>query len=138
MEAAQEALTFTKRAKAQGISDHDMQILEELEEMLETQQKELLSYKDQISELTNDLELERVTNVQKTEAQNKIFDALKQIEEEKAAILVKFEDFKLKMAQVEEENGSLHMVAQENNSVIEEKVQLSSMLAQLQTENESL
>lgn len=33
-----------------------MQILEELEEMLEAQQKEMASYQDQISTLTRDLE----------------------------------------------------------------------------------
>lgn len=60
------------------------------------------------------------------------------MEAERAAVIEEFEEFKLKMAQVEEENGSLHMVAQENNSVIEEKVQLASLLAQLQTDNESL
>lgn len=53
------------------------------------------------------------------------------MEAERAAVIEEFEEFKLKMAQVEEENGSLHMVAQENNSVIEEKVQLASLLAQL-------
>lgn len=44
MEAAQEALSFTKRAKQSGISDNDITILEELEELLETQQKEMQSY----------------------------------------------------------------------------------------------
>ena len=44
MEAAQEALTFTKRAKTQGLGENEMQILEELEEMLEAQQKEMASY----------------------------------------------------------------------------------------------
>ena len=43
-EAAQDAVNFTKRAKEQGASEQDMQILEELEEMLETQQKEMATY----------------------------------------------------------------------------------------------
>ena len=41
MEAAQEALNFSKRAKADGISASELCILEELEEMLEAQQKEM-------------------------------------------------------------------------------------------------
>ena len=55
VEAAQEALTFTKRVIGQGVSSQDMEILEELEGMLEIQQKEMQTYQDQISVLTDDL-----------------------------------------------------------------------------------
>ena len=47
-------------------------------------------------------------------------------------------ELRLRLSEVENENNSLHQVAQETNSVMEEKVQLSSTLAQLTAENESL
>jgi len=42
------------------------------------------------------------------------------------------------MNEVAQENLSLHQVTQETSSVLEEKLQLASTLAQLQAENESL
>ncbi len=75
IEAAQEALTFTKRAKTQqGLGQNEMQILEELEEMLEAQQKEMAVYQDQISVLTRDLETQQKSLEEKVEGQHKAFE----------------------------------------------------------------
>jgi len=88
--------------------------------------------------LTRDLEAQRLTNEEKTDGQNRAFDAIKQLESEKAKLEDEFKELKVRIAEVERENGNLHMVAQETNSVLDEKVQLASTLAQLEAENESL
>ena len=69
MEAAQEAITFSKRAKMQGNSENEIQIFEEIEEMLDIQQKEVQVYQDQVSALTADLETQRNTNDEKSQIQ---------------------------------------------------------------------
>ena len=84
MEAAQEAITFSKRAKMQGNSENEIQIFEEIEEMLDIQQKEVQVYQDQVSALTADLETQRNTNDEKSQIQQRVFDALNKAESEKA------------------------------------------------------
>lgn len=88
--------------------------------------------------MTADLEAQRLTNEEKAEGQNRAFDAIKQLESEKAKLEDEFRELKVRIAEIERENGNLHMVAQETNSVLDEKVQLASTLAQLEAENESL
>ena len=84
------------------------------------------------------MEAQRLTNEEKAEGQNRAFDAIKQLESEKAKLEDEFRELKVRIAEIERENGNLHMVAQETNSVLDEKVQLASTLAQLEAENESL
>ena len=60
------------------------------------------------------------------------------MESEKASLYDEVEELKHRIAEIEYENGNLHMVTQENNSVLDEKMQLASTLAQLEAENESL
>ena len=86
IEAAQEALNFSKRAKAEGIGEHEIQILEELEEMLEAQQKEMQTYQDQISLLSKDLEGQQQVNAERQEVQHRAFEALKTLEAAKAQV----------------------------------------------------
>ena len=88
--------------------------------------------------MTADFEAQRLTNEEKAEGQNRAFDAIKQLESEKAKLEDEFRELKVRIAEIERENGNLHMVAQETNSVLDEKVQLASTLAQLEAENESL
>jgi regulator of replication initiation timing len=84
------------------------------------------------------LEAQRLANEEKVEVQNRIFDSIKQLESEKAKLDDEVRDLKVHIAEIEQENTNLHMVAQETNSVLDEKVQLASILAQLEAENESL
>ncbi len=51
------------------------------------------------------------------------------LEQEKARVDDELSELKAKLSEIESENGNLHQVAQETNSVLEEKVQLASTLA---------
>lgn len=75
VEAAQEALTFTKRARKEGsVSNEDIQFLEELENMLEAQQQQMQFQENKISVLSQDLESQRRSNEEKQMVQHKAFD----------------------------------------------------------------
>ena len=95
-------------------------------------------YQDKISSLTKDLEAQRRANDEKIESQNRAFDSLNQLEAEKAKLGDEVDALKQKLEEIEAENANLHTVAQEGSTVLEEKLQLASTLAQLQAENESL
>ena len=138
MEAAQEALTFTKRAKADGLGENGVLILDELEEMLEAQQQEMLGYQEQINLLNQELEAQKKTAEERSVVNHRCFDEIKRLETEKAKADDQIEEMKGRLLEVTAENTSLHQVQQETDTVREERVQLASNLAQLQTELESL
>ena len=138
MEAAQEALTFTKRAKADGLGENGVLILDELEEMLEAQQQEMLGYQEQINLLNQELDAQKKTAEERSVVNHRCFDEIKRLETEKAKADDQIEEMKGRLLEVTAENTSLHQVQQETDTVREERVQLASNLAQLQTELESL
>ena len=130
LEAAQEAIAFTKRAKQlskqkqngnideegadnnhQHEQEQHIQIMEEMEEMLEDQQKEMKNYQEQISVLTRDLESQRLSNEEKSLIQNRAFDALKQLGNEKAKADDELSELKMRLEEIQNENLNLHQVA---------------------------
>ena len=137
MEAAQEALTFTKRAKADGLADNEVLILDELEEMLEAQQREMQGYQEQISLLNAELDAQKKSAEDRGVVNHRCFEEIKRLETDKARVDDELEELKARFLAVTAENTSLHQVQQETDSVHEEKVQLASTLAQLQTELEA-
>ena len=62
--------------------------------MLEVQQREMLTYEEQVRALSDDLKLERQTNEEKAEVQHRTFDALNKLESEKAKADEELEDLK--------------------------------------------
>ena len=112
MEAAQNSLSFAKRTKRFASKENndgeDIQILEEMEEMLEIQQKEMLNYQSQIAVLTSDLESQRLANEEKSLIQHRAFDALEKLEAQKAQIDDELAEAKLRLEEVNNENLDLH------------------------------
>lgn len=98
----------------------------------------MLCYQDKINILTKDLESQRLASEEKSYCQNRAFDSLKQLEAEKAEVSDELAQLKMRLEEVQNENVNLHQVAQDANLVHEEKLQLNSMLAQIQADNECL
>ena len=96
------------------------------------------TYQEQIATLTSDLENQRSVNEVKADEQNRVFDAMKQLEADKAKVDDELAELKNKLEEIESENVNLHQVTLETNSVVEEKLQLASSVAQLQADNECL
>ena len=63
---------------------------------------------------------------------------MKQLEADKAKVDDELAELKNKLEEIESENVNLHQVTLETNSVVEEKLQLASSVAQLQADNECL
>ena len=118
VEAAQEALSFSKRAKGLNLVselDHGemVKMMEEMEEMLEVQQKENQNYQDKINVLTKDLQSQRFYNEEKALVQQRSFDSLKQLETAKAKVEDELAELKMRLEEVQNENQNLHQVAQD-------------------------
>ena len=76
--------------------------------MLEAQQKEVQKYQEQVAVLTGDLEQQRKATEERGELSRHTFEALKQLEAEKAIADDEVEALKARVLEVESENTGLH------------------------------
>ena len=87
------------------------------------------SYQEKVSFLSRELEEHKASNEETSLIQHRAFDALKELECQKAGIEGELDELKARFEETQIENANLHQVAQDASSVYDEKVQLCSTVA---------